>query len=1019
LSKYTSRNIGSKKNTFDTRRKVGIALLAISLVVLFFSAFNVVPFLNNFFLGSFGLAIFPVILVAFIIAIALLLKKRYVFSKRYVISLVGAYLCLILILQIALTAISGTGFTSYVASVYVDKITPGGVLMGLIAYGLVVCITSVGAYIVSAILLVVCGVFIWDYFNTIKGYRKIESRTVSLPDFDVDNVNMHDNGSRANYDEAYETSEQQAVQKEQVPLTLNAKMEKSARDLAKEKLGMAEKVTVEQMRSISPESQEKSSIFSEEFIKTVKSTNRNGIKSSEAKQENNYSLFDLIKKNEQTRAMPTATPTSTDGRPPKFVHEETARRAETPPSFVVPKMDEAVRRDINNFANSSPAHPQASHEQQAHYTSRTPEPSSVTYSQKSTAPQQFTPRAPEPYQEQSKPQQPINSGVASFTNSNVQLNPTPSPINTPPTNTSSAHIVNPRDLDADIDEILSPTKTGVDFNTTHSLDENRRDFNRPRNVPTTNNRNTHSPQKQPNNNQRNNSMQMKMPETENNKNKNVTKYTRPSAYVRPPIELLTTVSTRSDEDADDYQTKALILEQTLENFKIPAKVKAITHGPAVTRYELQMPPGIPVKRIAQHADDIAMTLEASGAVRIEAPIPGKGLVGIEVPNANIATIGLHDIIDSQEFLSNKAPLVFALGKDIAGTIKVCDLNSMPHLLVAGSTGSGKSVCLNAIILSFLYKLSPEELKIILIDPKRVEFTTYSRLPHMILPDAITDPEQALNALNWAIKEMERRYETFASRRVRDFKEYNALEEVYNGTEPKLPRIVIIVDELADLMMTAKRDMEDKIKRLAQLARAAGMHLIIATQRPSVDVITGTIKSNLPSRIAFAVTNFADSKTILDGGGADKLLGKGDMLYAPQNLPEPIRVQGAFVSNSEVNDVCNFIKAHNASSFDDEMNDLILNGEKQPVIEGSNSSEGGADYDPLLPQALKQFMESGQGSISMIQRRYSVGFARAARIVDQMELAGYISPSDGSNKNRSVLITPEKYEELFGSDEPMI
>ncbi|MCL2540336.1 MAG: DNA translocase FtsK [Firmicutes bacterium] len=924
MSRYTSRNVGGRNGVLETRKKWGIALLAVSLVLLFFSCFNLVPAINMFLLGSFGLAVFPVLLVSIVISVALVMRKRYVFPKRYAVSLAGVYFCLILVLQQAISG--GLG----IAEIYAAKTTAGGVLMGLFAYGLSAVVTPVGVYVLAAIAAIVCVTIVLMHLNTIKGYNKIEARTVSLPDFDVKELKS----SRVSIKVGENFAEPEAVKpKEQVQLTLNAKMEKTARERAKERLGMVEGMSVQQMREIeAAEQKPKNTLFSDEFIKAVKSTSRGQQTTGRAAQPvsggNNQSLFDLLKQNERKPVMP---PAAEGSRPPKFVYEE-AKPIPAQPVFNAPKMDNAVKENIKSFV-AEPVEP---------------------------AP------APVPPEEPVKPIAPVSIPV---------------------------------ELDAELDNILD-TKPQPNL------------YERNRGIPTAPTPPAPQQQKQQFN-------QIKMEQTQPNKNKNVTKYSRPTAYSRPPIDLLTTVSTPMDEGADDFQTKALILEQTLENFKIPAKVKGITHGPAVTRYELQMPPGIPVKRISQHADDIAMTLEASGAVRIEAPIPGKGLVGIEVPNAVIATIGLRDIIDSQEFLSNKAPLVFALGKDIAGSIKVCDLNSMPHLLVAGSTGSGKSVCLNTIILSFLYKLSPHDLKLILIDPKRVEFTTYNNLPHMMLPDAITDPEQALNALNWAIKEMERRYETFASHKVRDFKEYNALEAVYNGTEPKLPRIVIVVDELADLMMTAKRDMEEKIKRLAQLARAAGMHLIIATQRPSVDVITGTIKSNLPSRIAFAVTNFADSKTILDGGGADKLLGKGDMLYAPQNLPEPIRVQGAYVTNTEVEAVCEYIKAHNDSNFDSDQTELILNGEKQEIVEtgNNNAGNGGSEFDPLLPQALKMFLDSGQASISLIQRRYSVGFAKAARIVDQMELAGFIAPSDGSSKNRTILITHEKYEELFGGYPP--
>lgn len=491
-------------------------------------------------------------------------------------------------------------------------------------------------------------------------------------------------------------------------------------------------------------------------------------------------------------------------------------------------------------------------------------------------------------------------------------------------------------------------------------------------------------------------------------------------YVKPPIDLLTTKSSVMQVNEQEYQSKALILEQTLESFKISAKVVGITRGPAVTRFELQMPVGIPVKRITQHVDDISMMMESRSGVRIEAPIPGRNLVGVEVPNDTIATIGLRDIIESSAFSQTKGKLTFALGKDIAGVCKVCDLDAMPHLLVAGSTGSGKSVCLNVLLISLLYKLGPDELKLLLIDPKRVEFVSYNYLPHMIVPRAINDSQQAINSLDWANNEMMRRYTMFTEYGVRNFKEFNNLDVVLNGEQEKLPYIVIVIDELADLMLMAGRDLEEKIQRLTQLARAAGIHLIIATQRPSVDVITGVIKSNLPSRIAFAVTDFASSKTILDKGGADKLLGKGDMLYAPQNLPEPIRIQCPYVDGKEVNQIVDFIKRNNKAEFDDSISQFIAKNDKSndgktPIDQNAGSSNGNG-WDPLLPQALMDFIQTGSCSASMIQRRHSIGFVRAGRIVDQMEQAGFISAPDPAKRTRSVLITLEKYNEIFGEDE---
>lgn len=505
--------------------------------------------------------------------------------------------------------------------------------------------------------------------------------------------------------------------------------------------------------------------------------------------------------------------------------------------------------------------------------------------------------------------------------------------------------------------------------------------------------------------------QVKIPEAEQQKPK---KKHKSPPYIRPPIDLLTTKSTQFTETEEAYQQKAITLEETLDSFKIPAKVMGITRGPAVTRYELQMPTGIPVKRITQHTDDIAMMLESRGSVRIETPIPGRSLVGVEVPNDKVATIGLKDVLDTELFLNSKASLTFALGKDIAGECKICNLETMPHLLVAGSTGSGKSVCLNVILISLLYKLGPNDLKLILIDPKRVEFVTYNYLPHMLIPKAINDAQQALNALDWVIKEMTRRYDLFSERHVRNFKEYNSLPEVYRGEEDKLPYIVVVIDELADLMMLSGHELEEKIQRLTQLARAAGIHLIIATQRPSVNVITGVIKANLTSRIAFAVTDFASSKTILDKSGAEKLLGRGDMLYAPQDLPEPIRIQCPFVDSREVLNITNFIKEHNSAEFDDSVSNFIAHGEKPALSQNGETASGG--FDPLLPRALLDFIQAGEGSASMIQRRHSIGYVRAGRIIDQMENAGFISPKDPAKQMRSVLISLEKYNEIFGDEE---
>lgn len=457
-------------------------------------------------------------------------------------------------------------------------------------------------------------------------------------------------------------------------------------------------------------------------------------------------------------------------------------------------------------------------------------------------------------------------------------------------------------------------------------------------------------------------------------------------------------------NAENYRNSALKgakkLEETLKSFGVDAKVVNVSVGPAVTRYELQPSPGVKVSKIVSLSDDISLNLAASG-VRIEAPIPGKAAVGIEVPNKEVVPVFLKDVLDSKEFKEYNSKLAFALGKDISGQNVVADIAKMPHLLVAGATGSGKSVCINSLIISLLFKASPNEVKLLMVDPKVVELGIYNGIPHLLIP-VVTDPKKAAGALNWAVQEMVNRYKLFADRGVRDIKGYNALL-AKNGETEILPHIVIIIDELADLMMVAPNDVEDAICRLAQMARAAGMHLVIATQRPSVDVITGVIKANIPSRIAFAVSSQVDSRTIIDMAGAEKLLGKGDMLFYPVGASKPIRVKGAFVSDGEVERVVEYIKSQGNAEYNESIIDEI-NSEK----ENKNSDPG--DNDELLPQAIELVVDAGQASVSLIQRKFKVGYARAARIIDQMEARGIVGPFEGS-KPRQVLITKQQLHEM--------
>ena len=968
MQNYTNRNVGDSSKKMSTQIRVGIILIAVSAVLILCVATGFLSFIRKFFLGAFGLSSYAMFAATIVIGAMLLRKKRYHFSKVFLISIIGIFFMVLNILQLAFTDVTLYSFADYVSNVYQTKITPGGVLAGMIAYGFASLFNVIGAYIVFGVLIGLFSVLVVDRFLKEKEYNELNMRTMSFPLVQNEPpshlktpVNKMATEMAPQQMEEPEEKEQLVTQP-QPKLTLEAKLQKMREEREKEQAANPLNSLYSNREVSRGNDKMAEKIFGSAFINSVKQNSQSASSSSNTLynfQQNNNQVNDYID----------------NGRPKSFVHEDNSFAKQSSPKFVF--------EDNSNVNNSRPMYNNQNNFNQNNYRQNNTSQNNA-YTQ--------------------------NQNVANNDRQDISQDndyrPASKPIPIKPQNMSpvNPYVNNKKDNDAlaltdeDLDEIFGnkPNKNN------NSFDGLNFDLNKKQN------------------NVRERHEQMKIPQTEPTKNK-MAQYTKPSPYVKPPTDLLTTqsVSLVGNEQDEVYATLAANLEETLDSFKIPAKVVSITHGPAVTRYEVQMPSGIPVKRITNFADDIAMNMRAKGHIRIETPIPGKNLVGVEVPNEQIATVGLRDIIESPEFTGSKAPLTFALGKDIVGSNKVCNLDSMPHLLVAGSTGSGKSVCLNTILISLLYRLGPDELKLVLVDPKRVEFSMYNGIPHLLTPTAINEPKQANNALSWAIREMDRRYSILQKFGVQKLEDYNNLEVVYKGQEPKLPRIVIVIDELADLMMLAKKDIEDKIKRLTQLARAAGIHLIVATQRPSVDVITGTIKSNIPSRIAFAVTNYVDSKTILDQGGAENLLGRGDMLYGPRDLPEPIRIQCPFISGKEITNIVNFVKTNNTAYFDEELaKEIVSDSSGGNGGNGGGSGDGeneGGEFDPLLPIALKDFIDAKGGSISAIQRRHSVGFARAARIVDQMERAGFLAPSDGSSKTRQVLIDEEKYNELFGND----
>ena len=490
-------------------------------------------------------------------------------------------------------------------------------------------------------------------------------------------------------------------------------------------------------------------------------------------------------------------------------------------------------------------------------------------------------------------------------------------------------------------------------------------------------------------------------------------------YLTPPLDLLKKGKASGGDSNAHLRATATKLEQTLLNFGVKVHVTNASCGPAVTRYELQPEQGVKVSKIVGLADDIKLNLAVSD-LRIEAPIPGKAAVGIEVPNEENTAVMLRDLLEAPEFQKSKAKLAFAVGKDIAGKVIVADIAKMPHLLVAGATGSGKSVCINTIIMSLIYKADPEDVKLIMVDPKVVELNVYNGIPHLLIP-VVTDPRKAAGALNWAVAEMMKRYQLFAEYNVRDLKGFNEkvsnLEPAENNPK-KMAQIVIIVDELADLMMVAPKDVEGAICRLAQLARAAGIHLILATQRPSVNVITGLIKANMPSRIAFAVSSGVDSRTIIDMNGAEKLLGKGDMLFYPTGYPKPVRVQGSFVSDKEVQQVVDYlINQNGGANYSSDLEEHLSN-DNSVELSGStvfsgNPSETEDNRDHYFADAGFFIIEKEKASIGMLQRMFKIGFNRAARIMDQLAEAQVVGPEEGT-KPRKVLMTKEEFEEYLGT-----
>lgn len=966
----SNKNKSSKKNA---KVITGWTLIFVCSFVFLFTATSLLPFLKNFFLGTFGIFVYPLCVLGFIISLALLNNKKYVMPKRYAIFLILSLILLLSILQLIIIGMpTGKTYGQYIGLNYSKKYTAGGMIIGFIPSTLMYLMGSVATYILLSIGFIVALAF---FVEAIISMRKNEEKEAPI------RLQIKEKEVKKPFNPRKESLDDESLRNQKVyktkqpaqPIMFDGNvMEEQKRELsAREKLGLVGNYQInrtEEKKLVLPEEKDDNKIPEgmttreyllhppklnmEKYMESVRRTRPNNPYFKTQEQTSN-ALESEIEKNIQELKNEEPVIQASENIMPSVDGVHGGNLTEVRPEEITSEAEEIIRatiqeekqeREEDYFVDFDDEQPVKKEEEY------------ISFDDEISNSEEFTPRFDRRENILERGDLDRDRGVST------------------------------RDLggeDRRFDRNFSRDLPSRDFS--HNEEEKEEsEFAKRRGHDEIDRRRA-------------------MVEITNNKPEKIIPY----KYTRPSIDL---IQTRSDDLSmfnEEIPMKRVALENALENFGVPAKVQNVVIGPTVTRYEIEMPEGISVKKVLSLDADIAYALSAKGQIRIEAPIPGRSVVGIEVPNSKVAKVSIKDVLQSKEFTLSPSPLTFALGKDITGSVKVCNLQKMPHLLVAGTTGSGKSVCLNSIITSILYKSSPDEVKFIMIDPKQVELSMYEGLPHMVIPRVITDPTKAVNALGWAVDEMERRFNLISEERVRNIDEYNKTEKVLSNQVKKMPYIVIIFDEFADFMAVAKNEIEDKIRRLAGKARAAGIHLILATQRPSTDVVTGTLKANLPARIAFKVAGRVDSEVIMGATGAEKLLGYGDMLYKPSDS-SPVRIQGCFIDTPETKEIVNFITQNNEEIFDEEAFNAINNP-------GKNTNSGGENkdgVDPLLAQALKICIDNGVASSTMVQRKLSIGYPRAARIIDQMEERGYISSAEGS-KQRAVYITIEEFYSIFG------
>lgn len=954
----------NKKLTKSALKKTGITFVSVFGVLLINLIFNIFPFINSFFLGFLGLFTYAIFLFNIILGIFFICDKQISLNGK-TLTLILVTLCLFVCLIHLFTTKKYVDYSygEYLKTCYNSKVTAGGLLFGIFTYMVLFLTHYVGACITFVIAMVITTSFTIDRFITkkqtaIAKVSNAKDAIVSEPRFDL---GKEDDEEEQNETEDYTES---PAGKNNVDDDIFIKDdEPEEKRTAKKILGLR---NYDDEDNIETESEPEEFASFRQKVKQGTNNKPNFIYHGD---DSDLDETTVVKSN-AVEDKKTTEDSAKKRRMTEFLSASKGKYTpldSTPePTNSKPIKSEPVKNDLYDDSFSL-----KSYEKNKDSYIKQNEEFDKRYANLKNDEDEFnsislddyvfgTPKAKETPNADTRPKREFYNQVSMDTNK------------------SNGNTLEPKhEYGFENNNSFTKPLTSTNNNFLNNSDSNNSSFNK----------------------------------SEPKEEKKV--FPKPRKYVYPTTDLLKYYPNNDGDSLEEQQQKGKMLEATLESFKIPAKISSIAKGPAFTRYELQMPIGIPVKRVLGFTDDIAMALESKGSIRTEIPIPGKNAFGVEVPNKKIATVSLRDVLESKNFTTSKSPLTFALGQDIANESKVSRLDKAPHMLVAGSTGSGKSVCLNSMLISWIFKASPDDVRLILIDPKQVEFTPYNKLPHLLIPNVITNTEKALNALSWCIDEMERRYSLFSKFGVRNIEEYNDTSEVKSQLAEHFYYIVVVVDELADLMSQSKKDFEEKIMRLTQKARAAGIHLVLATQRPSVDVITGTIKNNLPTRIAFAVSSFADSKTIIGESGAENLLGKGDMLFAPSDSPTPSRIQGCFISNDEIKAVLDFVKDNNDAIYDSEIEDKMFN-RNQPEIGGFEAEPTAEVFDPLMKDALRNFIKTNNASVSKLQRIFNIGFNRAGRIVDQMEAAGFVSTKDSKN-NRVIFITQQEFEERFGED----